>query len=370
MAKDYYNILGVSKNSSQDEIKKAFRKLAHEHHPDKQSGNADKFKEINEAYQTLGNEQKRQQYDQFGQSFGSGGAAGGQGFGGFQQDFSRGGNPFGQGFSSQNFNFGDFEDLEYVFGGLGDLFGGGRKGGKKASRGRDLEVELDLDFSEAVFGAQKVIDLQKDIACPVCQGSGAEPGSKIDNCLHCGGRGRVQRVQQTIFGNIATEAICPECQGEGKKIEKKCRHCHGEGVSKGSEKIKIDVPAGINDGQSLKLSGKGEAAAKGKSGDLYLKIHVRPNKKFIRRGDDIFSEAHLSVRQAILGDKIEVETVDGPVALKIPEGTQSHTQFRLKEKGVPHLQGRSRGDHLVEVVVDIPKHLDRQQKKLLEDLNI
>lgn len=368
MSKDYYNILGVPKTASGEEIKKAFRKLAHEHHPDKQSGNAEKFKEINEAYQTLGNEQKRQQYDQFGQSFGGGGS-GGPGFGGFQ-DFSRGGNPFGQGFSSQNFNFGDFEDLEYVFGGLGDLFGGGRKGGKKASRGRDLEVEIDLDFLEAVFGTEKTIDLQKDINCPSCQGSGAEPGSKISNCLHCGGRGRIQRVQQTIFGNMATEAICPECQGEGKKIEKKCSACRGQGIAKGSEKIKINIPAGISNEQSLKLSGKGEASPKGTPGDLYLKVHVRPNKKFIREGNDIRSEAHVSVRQAALGDKIEVETVDGPVALRIPEGTQSQTQFRLKEKGVPHLQSRGRGDHLVEVIVDIPKHLDRQQKKLLEDLNI
>ena len=368
MAKDYYNRLGVSKTSSGEEIKKAFRKLAHEHHPDKQGGNAEKFKEINEAYQTLGNEQKRQQYDQFGQSFSGGGPAGGQGFGGFQ-DLSRG-NPFGQGFSSQGFNFGDFEDLEYVFGGLGDFVGGGRKSGKKSARGRDVEVELDVDFSEAVFGAEKVIDLQKDINCPECRGSGAEPGSKVSNCLHCGGRGRVQRVQQTIFGNMATETICPECQGEGKKIEKKCRHCHGEGISKGSEKIKINIPAGINDEQSLKLSGKGEVASKGTAGDLYLKIHIRPNKKFNRAGDDIRSEAHISIRQAALGDKIEVETVDGLVALRIPEGTQSHTQFRLREKGVPHLRGRGRGDHLVEVIVDIPKHLDRQQKKLIEDLNI
>ena len=368
MSKDYYNILGVSKNASGEEIKKAFRKLAHEHHPDKQSGNEEKFKEINEAYQTLGNEQKRKQYDQFGQGFSGGGPAGGQGFGGFQ-DFSRG-NPFGQGFSSQNFNFGDFEDLEYVFGGLGDLFGGGRKSSKKSARGRDLEVELDLDFSEVVFGAEKTIDLQKDIDCPACKGSGAEPGSKVSNCLHCGGRGRVQRMQQTIFGNIATDAICPECQGEGKKIEKKCHQCRGEGITKGSEKIKINIPAGINDGQSLKLSGKGEASPKGTPGDLYLKVHIRPTKKFTREEDDIISEAHISIRQAALGDKIEIETVDGPVALRIPEGTQSHTQFRLKEKGVPHLQGRGRGDHLVEVIVDIPKHLDRQQKKLLEDLNI
>lgn len=368
MSKDYYNILGVSKNSSPEEIKKAFRKLAHEHHPDKQSGNEEKFKEINEAYQTLGNEQKRQQYDQFGQSFGGAGA--GQGSGGFQ-DFSRN-NPFGQGFSSQgyNFNFGDFEDLEYVFGGLGDLFGGGRKSNKKAARGRDLEVELDADFLESVFGAEKIIDLQKDINCSVCQGSGAEPGSQVSNCLHCGGRGRVQRMQQTIFGNIATEAVCPECQGEGKKIEKKCRHCQGQGIVKGSEKIKINIPAGISDGQSLKLSGKGEAASKGPAGDLYLKVHVRPNKKFNRIGDDIASEARISVRQAVLGGKIDIETVDGPVALKIPEGTQSHTQFRLKEKGVPHLQSRGRGDHLVDVIVDIPKHLDRQQRKLIEDLNI
>lgn len=366
MAKDYYDILGVSKSASQDDIKKAFRKLAHEHHPDKGNGNADKFKEINEAYQTLGNEGKRKQYDQFGQSFGHGGA---NGFN--YQDFARqqGGNPFGQGGFSQggvNFDFGDLGDLGDIF---GSFFGGGGSR-KQSTRGRDIEMEMTIDFEEAVFGTEKNIDLAKKIVCDRCGGNGAEPGSKVNTCKTCGGRGRVSKIQQTIFGNFQAESVCPDCHGEGQSYEKKCSQCHGSGTVSGSEKIKIKVPAGIVAGQSIKLTSKGEAGPQGHNGDLYIRVKIHASREFKREGDEILTEEHISVKQAILGDKIEVETVDGPVRLKIPEGTQSHSKFRIREKGVPHLNRRGRGDHIVEIIVDIPRGLSRAKAKQLEDLGI
>jgi molecular chaperone DnaJ len=361
MSKDYYQILGVDKNASQEEIKKAFRKLAHEHHPDKKSGNADKFKEINEAYQSLGNEQKRKQYDQFGSAgpgFGSGGFSGGnpfggQGFGGYNQ-------------GNANFDFGDIGDLGDIF---GSFFGGGRPSGK-SKRGSDLEIEMTIDFEEAVFGVNKTIDLSKKINCETCGGTGAEPGSKISSCSTCHGSGRVTRMQQTILGNFQTQTICPDCHGEGKKAEKSCHKCRGEGTVHGSEKIEIKIPAGIDEGQRIRLSGKGGAVGSGVPGDLYINIRIRPNKKFVRKGIEIHSSIEISFKQAVLGDKIMIETVDGPVALRIPEGTQSHTKFKLKDKGVSVLNGYGRGDHIVEVKVNVPKGLNRSQRKILEQLDV
>ncbi|MFA5048876.1 MAG: molecular chaperone DnaJ [Patescibacteria group bacterium] len=374
MATDYYSLLGVNKSASQDEIKKAFRKLAHEHHPDKASGNVDKFKEINEAYQVLGNEDKRRQYDRFGSaSTGSSGYPGG----GFNyQDFNRGnGNPFGQGFNQGGVHF-DFGDLSEM-GDLGDIFGsffGGGFGQKstnpKSQRGEDLEIEITVEFEEGVFGVEKTIDLQKKVLCDACGGNGAEPGTKITDCPTCHGSGRVKKVQQTFLGNIQTEAVCPECHGEGKKYDKKCQQCHGAGIMSGSEKIKVAIPAGISDKQTIKLSGKGEVSAKGSAGDLYIRIRVKSSRDLVRDGDNIMSQYHIKISQAVLGDKVMVETVDGPVSLKIPEGTQSHTKFSLKSRGVPHLQGRGRGDHIVEVIVDIPKNIGRGQQELLKKLGI
>lgn len=359
MAKDYYDILGVKKTATQDEIKKAFRKLAHEHHPDKASGNNDKFKEINEAYQTVGNEQKRKQYDQFG-------AAGGANY----QDFARsqGGNPFGGGFSQSNvnFDFGDMGDLGDIF---GSFFGGGR-GEQRQARGADIETQLNISFEESVFGVEKNIELSKKITCKHCQGNGAEPGSKISDCSNCKGTGKISSVQQTILGAFQSQRVCPTCQGEGKTYEKKCKVCSGSGVEYGSEKIKVVIPAGIENGQQIRLSGKGESSPKGVAGDLYINIQVTKNPKFNRVGDDIKSDYHISISQAILGDKIEIETVDGPVTLKIPAGTQSHTNFKLGDKGVPHLRSRGRGDHFVQVIVNIPKNINRKQRKLIEDLDI
>ncbi len=364
MAKDYYDILGVKKGATQDEIKKAFRKLAHEHHPDKAGGNNDKFKEINEAYQTIGHEGKRKQYDQFGSTGGTGGFN--------YSDFARaqGGNPFGQGGFSQsnvNFDFGDLGDLGDVF---GSFFGGSSKSQNRQARGSDMETEISITFEESVYGVEKDIQLSKKIICHHCNGNGAEPGSKINNCNNCGGSGKISSVQQTILGAFQTQRICPNCQGEGKTYEKKCKTCSGSGVEYGNEKIKVMIPAGIEDGQQIRLSGKGESSAKGTSGDLYINIKVNRSHKFQRVGDDIKSDYHISVSQAILGDKIEIETVDGHVSLKILAGTQSHTSFKLSGKGVPHLRSRGRGDHLVQIIVDIPKSLNKKQRKLIEEMGL
>lgn len=350
--KDFYQILGVSRTASQDEIKKAFRTLAHQHHPDKEGGNDAKFKEINEAYQTLSNADKRRHYNQFGQAPNAGGAG-------------RGGNPFGGGFQSGGFNV-NFEDL----GDLGDVFGsffGGQARGGRQARGADLESELTIEFTEAVFGVEKAINIHKKTACAKCSGSGAEPGSKTSTCNTCKGQGRIMQIQQTVFGNFQNQTICPDCRGEGSKVEQVCSQCRGQGVSAGSEQIKVKVPAGIDDGQSLKLSGRGDAFKKGPSGDLYIHIRIKKSKSFEREGTTIRSTEHINIKQAMLGAEIMVETVDGQVKLQIPAGTQSHSEFKLRDKGVVQLGGSRRGDQIVKIIVDIPRSLSRGQKQALEN---
>lgn len=361
MAKDYYDVLGVKKDATQDEIKKAFRKKAHQHHPDKENGNADKFKELNEANQVLGDVNKRKKYDQFG----SAGASGGFGY----QDFSRsqGGNPFGQsGFNSSNVNF-DFGDLGEAF---GSMFGGGRSSSPRQSQGASIETRLNISFEESVFGVEKEVELSKRIICGKCEGNGAEPGSRISNCKKCGGSGKINSVQQTILGTFQTQTTCPDCQGEGKTYEKKCSICSGTGTGYGREKIKVKIPAGIESGQQIRLTGKGEPSPRGVAGDLYIHVKVKSSPDFVRVGDNIYSDYKLSISSAISGDKVEVKTVDGLVSLKIPAGTQSHSEFKLTGKGVPHLRTRGRGDHIVKVIVVIPKGLGRKDKKTLEDIGI
>lgn len=365
MSKDYYNILGVSKNASQDEIKAAFRKKAHEFHPDK-GGDAEKFKEINEANQVLGNPEKRQQYDRFGSDFQNGQAGGGfngGGFGGFG----------GQGFGGQGFGNMDFEDLGDIFGGFGDIFGfgGGRQTSKRQTRGRDMEMILSLDFMEAAFGIEKEISFAKNTTCDRCRGNGSEPGAKVETCKTCNGTGRVIKIQRTILGNIQTQATCTACNGEGKIYSQKCTKCGGSGIHRETVKLKVRIPAGINDGESIRLSGQGEVGEKGApAGDLYLRIKLQPHKKFIRDGYDIRTEEKISIKQAILGDKIDIETIHGAVKLKIPEGTQSGTIFKLKEKGIEKLRNRGIGDQFVKIVVNIPKGLNKKRAQMLEELDI
>ncbi len=358
MPKDYYDILGVGKSASEDEIKKAFRKLAHEHHPDKKSGDEKKFKELNEAYQVLSNSEKRKQYDQYGQTFEQAQASGQGGFGGFSQ--GQGG--FGSG--GVNFDFGDLGDI------FGDFFGGRSRTGTKTQRqkrGLDMETQITLTFREAVFGVEKEIDLTKNVNCSKCSGAGAEPSTKIIQCASCKGTGQV--VRSMGFG-IGFSQTCAECQGVGERYEKSCSKCHGAGIVRERKALLVKIPAGIESGQSIRLSNEGEAGWRGgKAGDLYVTVRVSPDPKFQREEFDIITEQEISFSLAALGGKIDTETLDGDIELKIPEGIQSGTRLRLRSRGVPHLQEKGRGDHLVEIIVKTPTKLNRHQKKLLEELD-
>lgn len=351
--RDYYEILGVGKDASADEIKKAFRRLAVQHHPDKEGGSEEKFKEVNEAYEVLKDPSKRQRYDQFGHA-GVGGAA-------------DGGNPFGGGFNGQNVNF-DFGDL-----GLGDIFenffGGGARGGARSrgpQRGRDLEVRVEISFEEAVFGTEEELKLSLEDICEHCKGKTVEPGYELKTCETCKGAGQVVNVMRTIFGNIQQATICPTCKGTGKIPEKACTVCHGKGTQRKDQKIRLKIPAGIDDGAVIRLREHGEAVANGTKGDLYVNVRVKAHKKFTREGDLILSEEHVGMVDAALGTEIDVETVDGKVRMKVPAGTQSGTDFKLSSHGVPHMQKTTRGAHIVTIIVDTPTKLSKQQQELLE----
>lgn len=351
--RDYYEVLGVSKDASADEIKKAFRRLAVQHHPDKEGGDEAKFKEVNEAYDVLKDTDKRQRYDRFGHA-GVGGASGGYG-----------GNPFEGfgGFQGQNINF-DFGE------GLGDIFsqffgGGGRNRGPQ--KGRDVEVQLQLTFEEAVFGLEHEISLDLEDTCTHCKGKTVEPGHEMKTCPTCKGAGQQTRVMNTMFGAIQQSVVCDDCEGRGKVPEKKCTVCRGTGTQRQKRSIKLKIPAGIDDGATIRLSGHGEAIGHGEKGDLYVHIRVKAHKKFTREGDIILSDEHVSMVDAALGTEIDVETVDGVVRMKIPAGTQSGTDFKLSGHGVPHMRSDRRGPHIVNVIVDTPTKLSRKQKKLLED---
>ncbi|NQV89485.1 MAG: molecular chaperone DnaJ [Parcubacteria group bacterium] len=349
MSKDYYKVLDVDKGASQEEIKKAFRKKAHSHHPDKEGGDEEKFKEANEAYQVLGDTEKRQKYDQYGSAaFDGQGAGGGQGFGGF--DFSGGGG---------------FEDLGDIF---GDLFGGGRRRGPATPRGNDVQVDLDLSFKESVFGVDRDIELTKTSGCQRCTGTGGEPGTSMETCGACNGSGVQVTAQRTILGVMQHKQTCSNCQGSGETASKNCTSCHGQGVDKINKKLSVRIPAGVEHGATLRVRGEGEAVKGGKSGDLFVRLHVKPDKRFDRQGSTIISYAKIGFTQAALGDTIEAPTVDGAVDLKIPAGTQSGTQFKLNGKGVDGPRGR--GDQIVVIEVITPKKLSRGQKKLLEELDL
>ncbi|MBI5728319.1 MAG: molecular chaperone DnaJ [Candidatus Magasanikbacteria bacterium] len=360
MSKDYYKVLGVDKGASEEEIKKAFRKLAHQYHPDKQGGNEAKFKEVNEAYQVVGNAEKRKQYDQFGADFEQqGGFGGGAGW----EDFMRAAR--GQGGGVQ-FDFGGM-DLGDIFGEMFGFGGGSRRRGER--RGRDIQVDTKVDFLEAAFGVEKEIRLLKNNSCDVCGGNGAEPGSKQRSCATCRGRGQVRQMQQTILGAMQTVASCPNCHGGGQVAEKKCKHCGGNGAVHSESSYRVKIPAGIHDGATIRLSGKGESGGVGAAtGDLYLTVHVTEDRRFRREGANVYSEINVSYPQAVLGDTVEIDSIDGKKKVVVPEGTKSGQQIRLRGLGVPHLQGSGRGDHYVQVTVDIPKRVNRKARKLLEEL--
>jgi molecular chaperone DnaJ len=370
---DYYKTLGINKNATAEEIKRAFRELAQKYHPDKAGGNAEKFKEVNEAYQTLSDGEKRKMYDQYGDTFQQARSQGGfSGFDNFRdwatwaEAMKQNGQQANQ---SQNYEGADFGDLGDIFGDLFSFGSGGhsRRGRKKT--GRDIEIQISIDFKEAVFGAEKELRLQKNAACHKCGGTGAEPGSKIVNCSRCRGSGQVAQEQSTFFGTFRTVGECPECKGEGKSASKKCTQCHGEGRHQQYQDIKVKIPAGVSDGGVIRLAGYGEAGLKGAgAGDLYIHLSVRSDKHFRREGYSLFSQEEISISQAVLGGKINVKTVDGEVVLKIPSGTYSGQEFKLTGQGVPILRGHGRGDQIVKVEIKIPKILNKKQKDLFEKL--
>lgn len=366
---DYYQILGISKNASQDEIKRAYRRLAQQHHPDK-GGDAKKFKEINEAYQVLGNPQKRAQYDRFGTTFEQARQAGGfAGFDGFR-DFAS---------YAEAFDF--FKDRSRGFGGaertfdLGDIFGeifgfGGEEVSQRAkNKGEDLAVELEISLEEAFSGSRKTIDLYKGVACPVCKGSGAAPGSETKSCLTCQGKGQVQRTQRMGFFSFSQVQLCPDCQGQGERAVRRCSECGGDGRIRASKSIELKIPPGIKDGQLISIKGQGEAGRFGApSGNLYVRVQLKPHRAFKRFGDDLHYKKVINFTQAALGDKVEIPTLGKKIKLKIPARIQSGTKIRIAGKGMPRFQQRGRGDLIIEVEVKTPKKLSRRAKELLEKL--
>lgn len=355
MAKDYYNILGVSKNATKEEIKKAFRKLAHKYHPDK-GGDPQKFKEINEAYQVLSDDKKRKQYDQFGAY-----SDNMNGFSGFNwQDFANQARTSG------------FDNIEFDFGDLGDIFSeffgmGNRKQRYKHNRARNIELILEIPFMDAVKGAEKEIKYKRNVVCSRCKGNKTEPGYKLNTCQVCNGTGEQITVRQTILGSFRSVSVCNQCQGEGKIPEKKCSQCKGEGIINEKRRIKINIPAGIDNGETIKIAGAGDELPTVPAGDLYITIKVIPHNKLKRKDYDIFSEEKVSFIDAILGTKIYVDTIDGKIRLKIPPGTQPGQVFKLKGKGVPKLKGYGRGNHFVKIIIEIPKKINKKQKALLEE---
>lgn len=342
--KDYYEVLGVSRDSGDEEIKKAYRRLAREYHPDvnKKDPQAEaKFKEINEAYHVLSDPQKRAAYNQFGHAGAEGNFAGGAG------------------------GFGGFGDFDFdIFGDIFDLFrGGGRRRRTGPERGADLRVDLAIEFKDAVFGSTTTVTVPRVEVCPVCHGNRAKPGTAIKTCPRCQGTGEVHYVQNTAFGRFSTVRTCEQCGGEGKTIETPCPECAGEGRIRRRRKIKVKIPAGVDNGFKLRVPGEGEAGRRGgPAGDLYVFLNVRPHPVFKRQGDNILLEQPISFVQAVLGGMVEVPTLEGAAEIKVPEGTQTGTLFRLRGKGIPRLHGHSRGDQLVRVKVQIPTKLNTDQR--------
>lgn len=344
MTKDYYETLGVSKDASKEEIKKAYKKLAKKYHPDLNKDSAEKFKEINEAYSVLSNDNKRTNYDRFGSADDQ--------FSGFQGGYSGG---FSGGFS------------EDIFSDIFDSFFGGRRRRSSVKRGADLRYEIEIEFDEAVFGTKKEIKLNKLNKCDSCNGSGSENG-EMQTCYQCNGTGTVMRHFKTPFGVVQQSTICPECKGKGKNIKDKCPKCKGSGRVKETKTINVTIPAGVDNGSNLRVTGEGEAGVNGgPSGNLYITIFVKPHKFFERDGLNIHLDYPITFTQAALGDEVKVPTLKEDVKMKIPPGTQSHTLFRLREKGVPSLEGYGKGDQLVRVIIKTPKNLSSKQKKLLLD---
>lgn len=352
--RDYYEVLGVAKNADAAEIKKAYRKLALQYHPDKNPGNKEaeeKFKEAAEAYDVLSNEEKRRRYDQFGHA-GMGGGAGG----------------FGGGGMSMEDIFSHFGDIFGSFGGFGGFSGGGRTA-RRVNRGTNLRVKVKLTLEEVATGVEKKIKVKKYVADEHCHGTGAKDGKSYSTCTTCHGTGQVTRVQQTILGAMQTTSTCPTCDGEGKVINEKCVHCNGEGVRLSEEVITLNIPAGVADGMQLSIGGKGNAARRGGvNGDLIVLIEEIEHPDLVRDGNDLLYNTFVSYPSAVLGDSVEIPTLEGKVKVKIEAGTQPGKILRLKGKGIPDVNGYGRGDLLVKVNVWIPKNLSKEDKKTVEEL--
>lgn len=352
--KNYYDVLGISKGASKEEIKKAFRKLAHKYHPDKKGGDEAAFKDINEAYQVLADDKKRSEYDRYGRVFdgagGEGGPTSGWDFSGFQ----------GQGEGGTGFDFGDiFED---IFGG----FNAGPTTNRR--RGRDISIDLELTFEESIFGVERRVLISKLTTCEKCHGEGGETGSGTKECPSCRGQGRVRETKRSVFGTFASVKECDNCVGKGKIPEKKCSACSGSGVLKKSEEVSIIIPKGIQNGEMIKLSGKGEAVSHGVSGDLYVKIHVLSHEVFKREGNNLLMNLDVKFSEAVIGAKREIKTLDGLIKVNIPNGVDSGEVLRVRGYGV-FFDNKKRGDLLIKIIVKTPKNLSKKAKSLIDDLS-
>jgi molecular chaperone DnaJ len=353
--RDYYELLGVTKSATKDEIKKAFHKLAHKYHPDKKDGDAERFKEVSEAYSVLSDDKKRAEYDSYGRVFGG---AGGPGFGGF------GGAPGGFDFShfQEAFNQGGF-DMGDIF---SDFFAG--TAGTRARRGRDISIDIEITFRDSVFGVKRSVLLAKTGVCDSCQGSGAVMGTDMLTCTHCNGAGKVHETTNSFFGTVTMVQPCRHCRGIGKVPKEKCPTCRGEGIYKKQEEIEIAVPAGIEGGEMIRLSGLGEAVSGGASGDLYVKVHVQPDARFKKDGPNLVTEISVKLSDALLGANYKIETLDSTETVEIPPGVRHGEMIHIKGKGVPMGPKGKRGDLYVKVKINLPNKLSRSARSLIEKL--
>ena len=351
--RDYYEVLGVSKNASEDEIKRAYKKLARKYHPDMNPGDKEaeeKFKEVNEANEVLSNPEKKAKYDQFG-------------FAGVDPNYGAGQGGYG---GAGGFDFGDLGDIFGSFFG-GGFGGGGRRNPNAPQRGESIRGSLSVEFTEAAFGCEKSITIDRSEQCPTCKGKGCAPGTTPEVCTECHGTGTVTQAQRTPFGMMQSQTVCPKCRGKGQIIHQPCPDCRGAGAVRKRRTIQVNIPAGIDNGQTISLRGQGHSGKNGgPAGDLLITVMVRPHEIFRRDGTAVFCEAPITFTQAVLGGTLEIPTIDGKVKYDIPEGTQTGTVFRLRGKGIPVLNGRGRGDQYVTVNIETPRNLNREQKEALK----
>ena len=353
--KDYYQVLGLTKGATKEEIKKAFHKLAHKFHPDKSSGDAEKFKEASEAYSILSDDKKRAEYDSYGRVFSEGGGPGAGGFNGAGFDFSQFQDAFGQG-GGFSFDFGD------VF---SDFFAG--QAGGRAARGRDMSIDLEISFKESIFGTKRTVLLAKTAQCETCHGSGAAPGTDLETCKHCNGSGKIHETSNSFFGAISMQSPCRYCHATGKVPKEKCHTCRGEGVYRKQEEVDIVVPAGIEVGEMIRLAQGGEAVQGGNAGDLYVKVHIRPDPRFKKEGVNLVTDLSIKLSDALLGAEYTLTTLDGEENISVPAGITHGELLRVRGRGVPSARGK-RGDLFVRIKIQLPSKLSRSAKALVEKL--